>query len=133
MSAKEGVARWIAWIEGGHDADTLSAMIAEDAVFHSPVVHSPQRGQALVHGYLSAATKVLAGDDFRYERTLVDGDQAMLEFATTIDGIQINGVDIVRWNADGTIADFKVMIRPLKAINLVWEKMGAMLAAKAGA
>ena len=78
------------------------------------------------------AGTALGGDDFRYLRQIVDGDQACLEFATTLDGIQINGVDIIRWNDDGKISDFKVMIRPLKAINKVWEKMGAMLAVQAG-
>ena len=62
----------------------------------------------------------------------LDGDQAVLEFQSTLDGIQINGVDIIRWNDDGKIEDFKVMVRPLKAINKVWEKMAAMLAAQAG-
>ena len=75
---------------------------------------------------------VLGGENFRYLREIVDGDQAMLEFQSEIDGIQINGVDIIRWNDGGKIQDFKVMVRPLKAINKVWEKMAAMLAAQAG-
>jgi ketosteroid isomerase-like protein len=130
MSAAAGVAAWHAYMEGGGDPQTLHDMLAEDAVFHSPVVHSPQAGRDKVFAYLHAASHVLGGDDFRYEREIVDGDQAMLEFATTLDGIHINGVDIIRWNDDGKIIDFKVMVRPLKAINKVWEKMGEMLAAQ---
>lgn len=132
MSGQAGVAAWHAYMEGGGDPQALRAMLAEDAVFHSPVVHTPQEGREKVFAYLHAASHALGGDDFRYLREIVDGEQAMLEFATTLDGIQINGVDIIRWNTDGKIIDFKVMVRPLKAINKVWEKMAAMLAAQAG-
>lgn len=130
MTAAAGVAAWHAYMAGGGDPQALRDMLAEDAVFHSPVVHSPQAGRDKVFAYLHAASHVLGGDDFRYEREIIDGDQAMLEFATTLDGIHINGVDIIRWNNDGKIIDFKVMVRPLKAINKVWEKMGEMLAAQ---
>lgn len=128
--AHRGVAAWHAYMDGGGDPQALRDMLAEDAVFHSPVVHSPQAGRDKVFAYLHAASHVLGGGDFRYEREIVDGDQAMLEFATTLDGIHINGVDIIRWNDTGKITDFKVMVRPLKAINKVWEKMGEMLAAQ---
>lgn len=130
MTAVAGVAAWHAYMDGGGDPQALRDMLAKDAVFHSPVVHSPQAGRDKVFAYLHAASHVLGGDDFRYEREIIDGDQAMLEFATTLDGIHINGVDIIRWNEDGKIIDFKVMVRPLKAINKVWEKMGEMLAAQ---
>lgn len=130
--AASGVGRWMAYVvgnaEGAHDPATLRAMLHEDCVFHSPVVHTPQRGQDLVFAYLSAADKVLGGDDFSYVRTIVADDSAMLEFQTEIDGILIDGVDIITWGPDGRIVDFKVMVRPLKAINKVWEKMGEMLA-----
>ena len=131
MSAHAGVTAWHAYMAGGGDPQALRAMLAEDAVFHSPVVHTPQEGRDKVFAYPHAASHALGGDDFRYLREIVDGDQAMLEFATTLDDIQINGVDIIRWNDDGKIIDFKVMVRPLKAINKVWEKMAAMLAAQA--
>jgi len=129
-TAHAGVAAWHAYMDGGGDPQALRDILAADAVFHSPVVHTPQEGRDKVFAYLHAASHVLGGDDFRYEREIIDGDQAMLEFATTLDGIHINGVDIIRWNGDGKISDFKVMVRPLKAINKVWEKMGAMLAAQ---
>lgn len=131
MSAHAGVTAWHAYMAGGGDPQALRAMLAEDAVFHSPVVHTPQEGRDKVFAYLHAASHALGGDDFRYLREILDGDQAMLEFATTLDDIQINGVDIIRWNDDGKIIDFKVMVRPLKAINKVWEKMAAMLTAQA--
>jgi hypothetical protein len=130
MSTHPGLAAWHAYMAGGGDPQTLRDLLAEDAVFHSPVVHTPQAGRDKVFAYLHAASHVLGGDSFRYLREIVDGDQAMLEFQSTLDGIQINGVDIIRWNEDGKIRDFKVMVRPLKAINKVWEKMGEMLAAQ---
>ena len=132
MSAHEGLAAWHAYMTGGGDPQALKVLLAEDAVFHSPVVHTPQEGRDKVFAYLHAASHVLGGENFRYLREIVDGDQAMLEFQSELDGIQINGVDIIRWNEDGKISDFKVMVRPLKAINKVWEKMAAMLAAQAG-
>jgi len=77
--------------------------------------------------YLSAAFRVFFNPTFRYVREIVGASDAMLEFETEIDGILVNGVDIIRWNDAGQIVDFKVMVRPLKAINLIHQKMAAML------
>lgn len=130
--SRANLARWHAYMEGGSDPALLAALLAEDAVFHSPVVHTPQAGKPIVMAYLVAASHVLGNETFRYVRELVDGNEMMLEFVTELDGITINGVDIIRWNEEGTISDFKVMVRPLKAINKVWEMMAAQLeAAKA--
>ncbi len=112
-----------------HDATDLPGLVAEDAVFWSPVVHSAQRGRALTVRYLSAAFQVFFNPSFRYVREIVGASDAMLEFETEIDGILVNGVDIVRWNAAGQIVEFKVMLRPLKAINVIHQKMGEMLQA----
>ena len=131
MSAAEGLKNWHRVLEGGNQPSELAEIIREDAVFHSPVVHSPQVGRDLVVGYLAAAGVVLNTDKFRYVREFGEGHQALLEFVTELDGIHINGVDIITFDDDGMIADFKVMVRPLKAINKVWEMMGAQLA-KAG-
>jgi predicted SnoaL-like aldol condensation-catalyzing enzyme len=124
-NAQAGLAKWHAYMEHGGDPALLSELLADDAVFHSPVVHTPQAGKAVVMAYLVAASHVLGNDAFHYVRELVDGDEVMLEFATELDGIAINGVDIIRFNSDGKISDFKVMVRPLKAINKVWQMMGA--------
>ena len=132
MSGHAGLARWHEYMMGGADPAVLSDLLADDVVFHSPVVHTPQAGKPIVMAYLVAASHVLGNDSFHYVRELVDGDEMMLEFVTEIDGIAINGVDIIRFNADGRITDFKVMVRPLKAINKVWEMMGAQLAAAKG-
>jgi hypothetical protein len=115
------------------DASGLPALIAEDAVFHSPVVHAPQHGRTLAVTYLSAAFHVFLNPTFRYVREIVGPHDAMLEFETEIDGIVANGVDILRWNDAGQVVDFKVMLRPSKAINLVHQKMGEMLQRRAGA
>ncbi len=130
--AHAGLAKWHAYMEHDGDPALLSDLLAEDAVFHSPVVHTPQVGKPIVMAYLVAASHTLGNDSFHYVRELVDGDEMMLEFVTVMDGITVNGVDIIRFNAEGKISDFKVMVRPLKAINKVWEMMAAQLeAAKA--
>ncbi|MBS0211677.1 MAG: nuclear transport factor 2 family protein [Proteobacteria bacterium] len=110
------------------DASGLPALIAEDAVFHSPIVHTPLRGRALVVAYLSAAFAVFGDPSFQYVRQIVGERDAALEFAVELDGVQVNGIDLIAWNDDGLIVDFKVMIRPLKAIELIHRKMAAMLA-----
>lgn len=109
------------------DGASLAAILDDDVVFHSPVVHTPQRGKALTQLYLLSALQVLNNPSFRYVREVVGPQDAVLEFETEIDGITINGVDLIRWNASGRIVDFKVMLRPLKAINLVHRLMGEQL------
>jgi len=109
------------------DATALDAVLADDAVFHSPVVHTAQQGKALTKLYLSAAIMVLGSANFTYVREVIGESDAILEFTCEINGIQINGVDMIHWNADGLIDDFKVMIRPLKAVNLLHQLMGQML------
>jgi hypothetical protein len=109
------------------DAAGLDDILAEDAVFHSPVVHTPQRGKQLTKLYLSAAIMVLGGSNFTYVREVIGDSDAVLEFTAEVNGIHINGVDMVHWNADGKIDDFKVMIRPLKAVNLLHGLMRQML------
>lgn len=111
------------------DVAGLRDLLADDAVFHSPVVHSPQEGKAKTTMYLAGAFHVLGNDSFRYVREVVGERDAVLEFAVEVDGITVNGVDMIRWNDEGRIVDFKVMLRPLKAINLVHQKMGALLEA----
>jgi ketosteroid isomerase-like protein len=105
----------------------LDDVLADDAVFHSPIVHSPQKGKQLTKLYLSAAMMVLGNSDFSYVREVVGESDAVLEFNAEVDGIQINGVDMIHWNAEGKIDDFKVMIRPLKAVNLLHAMMRQML------
>ncbi len=122
------LAAWHRVIEAA-DVEGLEALLADDAVFHSPVVHTPQVGKPIVLLYLKAAFEVLGSDDFRYVREVEAGNDTILEFETEIDGIHFNGVDMIRWNDDGKITDFKVMVRPLKAINLLHQKMAEMLQA----
>lgn len=109
------------------DISLLDGLLADDCVFHSPVVHTPQQGKALTKMYLSAAAMVLANDTFTYVREVVGDSDAMLEFTADIQGVHVNGIDMIRWNADGQIVDFKVMVRPLKAVNLLHGMMKQML------
>ena len=121
------IARWHEIVRA-RDVDGLDALLADDVVFHSHVVHTPQRGRELTKLYLSAAVMVLGNDSFRYVREVVSGDTAVLEFVTQVGDTEINGVDLIRWNADDRICDFKVMIRPLRAIQLIHQMMAAQLA-----
>ena len=107
--------------------DGLDALLADEVVFHSPVVHTPQVGKALTIMYLTAAVQVIANDTFRYVREIIGPRDAALEFQVEIDGISVNGIDLIRWNEAGRIVDFKVMVRPLKAVNLLHAQMRAML------
>lgn len=121
------IARWHA-IAAARDPSQLAALLDEDVVFLSPVVHTPQKGRAITTAYLGAALQVFGNETFRYVREIVGPSDAMLEFETTVDGVQVNGVDIVRWNAAGRITEFKVMVRPLKGIQAIHQRMAAMLA-----
>ncbi|WP_328185502.1 nuclear transport factor 2 family protein [Marinobacter sp. OP 3.4] len=114
------------------DVNGLDDLLADDAVFHSPVVHTPQEGKAITREYLAAAFYVLGNDQFEYLREIVDGNNAVLEFRTELDGIVINGIDMIQWDEEGRIRDFKVMVRPLKAVNKLHEKMAAMLQIRKG-
>lgn len=126
-AAAKGLKRWHEVIKGGSDPAALAAIMREDAVFHSPVVHTPQVGRPIVVAYLTAAGATLGNDSFTYVREVVDGDTAVLEFTTEMDGIHVNGIDMITFDEEGLIKDFKVMVRPLKAVNKVWEMMAAQL------
>lgn len=122
-----GLAKWHEYMDSKGDLTLLGAMVDDDAVFHSPVVHTPQVGKAKVMAYLGAAAQVLGGDGFAYVRELVDGNQVCLEFTNQLDGIHINGIDLIQFDDAGKIKDFKVMVRPMKAMNKLWELMAAQL------
>ena len=109
------------------DPSGLDALLAEDVVFHSPVVHTPQAGRILTRMYLAAAMHVLVRPDFRYVREIVGERDAVLEFTVEIDGVVVNGVDLIHWDDEGLIDDFKVMLRPLQAIDKVQQMMAAVL------
>lgn len=106
----------------------LSSLLADEVVFYSPVLGTPQVGKAVTTAYLSAALGVFVNDTFHYVREVVGEHDAVLEFECVIDGIRVNGVDMMRWNAAQQITEFKVMLRPMKAVQLIQEKMAAMLA-----
>ena len=106
----------------------LEEILADDVAFHSPVVHTPQEGKKITTAYLTAAFQLLGGEKANYIREVYGENDAILEFNTEAEGIIINGVDMIRWNDEGKIVDFKVMIRPLKAVNQVHQMMGTLLA-----
>lgn len=110
------------------NADGLETLIADDCVFQSPAVHTPQVGKRLTIHYLRAAMAVLASPDFRYVEQWFGDKSAVLEFELTIDGIHINGVDIIHWNDDQLITGFRVMVRPVKGLQTLMPAMAAVLA-----
>ena len=113
------------------DLSILNEILAEDATFYSPVVHTPQRGKMITSIYLASAFEVFGGQEeehsFKYVHEMVSGNHIHLEFETEIDGIHINGIDMIEVNDEGKIINFKVMIRPLQGINKIHQKMGEML------
>lgn len=126
-AAHDGVAAWHAYMARGTSFPVLYELLAEDAVFHSPVVHTPQVGREKVMAYLSAAALVLGNESFRYVREVIEGNDALLEFTAELDGIHVNGIDLIHFDDQGKIKDFKVMVRPMKAMNKLWELMAAQL------
>jgi hypothetical protein len=132
------IARWHEHLRGRLPGG-LDELLDDDVVFYSPIVYTPQEGKAITKLYLEAAGQTLPGDPpsdssgavagggFRYTKQVLAGDTAVLEFETTVEGKYVNGVDIIRCNDEGRIIEFRVMIRPLQAVNLVHRQMAAML------
>jgi hypothetical protein len=133
------VAQWHSYLRG-ELPDGLDDLLDDDVVFYSPIVFTPQRGKAITSLYLQAAGQTFGGDDatagseqgessgrFTYTKTVVGDDTAVLEFETTIGGTYVNGVDIIRADDQGRIIEFRVMIRPLQAVELVHRQMAAAL------
>ena len=123
---KTTIAHWHNLLESDNAAG-LDSLLADNAVFHSPIVHTPQYGKALTQIYLSAAFMVFYNDTFTYVREVIGERDAVLEFQVEIDGILVNGVDMIKCDDESKIIDFKVMVRPLKAVNLIHQKMMLML------
>lgn len=121
------LARWHELV-ASRDPALLPELLAPDAVFHSPVVHRPQVGRELVVLYLTGALHVLGNESFRYVREVTGPRDAVLEFVADVDGTMVNGVDMITWNDAGQIVDFKVMLRPMRAIELVRQRMADLLA-----
>ena len=133
------IEKWHAHLRGQLPGG-LDELLADDVVFYSPIVYTPQEGKVVTKLYLQAAGQTLPGDDagspggggdasgrFRYTKTVTTGDTAVLEFETTVDGKYVNGVDIMRCDDQGKIVEFRVMIRPLQAVNIVHQQMAATL------
>lgn len=138
MIIEQTVAQWHEFLRGRLPGG-LDELLHDDVVFYSPIVFTPQEGKVITKLYLEAAGQTLPGDrpegadvstgsgGFRYTKQVLADDTAVLEFETTVEGKYVNGVDIIRCDADGKIVEFRVMIRPLQAVNLVHQQMAAML------
>ena len=125
--ASSVIERWHQFIGGGHDPAVLDALLADDAVFYSPAVFTPQEGREKAKAYLMAAAKMFGDTDFHYVEQWVGDRSAVLEFAATVDGVYVNGIDLITWNDDGRIVSFKVMMRPFKGLQAIMPKMAELL------
>ena len=105
----------------------LEEILDDTVIFYSPVVFTPQKGKEIAKIYLAAAAEVFEGNSFSYVRELIKDNEAALEFELELDEIKVNGVDLITWNRDEKITEFKVFIRPLQGVNALHQKMGAML------
>ena len=123
--AKNLIHKWHEVIESD-DLEMLDEIIADNAVFSSPVVFKPMEGKEITMMYLHAAGQSFNMEKFKYTKEIHDDMNSVLEFETYIDDISVNGVDMIEWNEDGKICNFKVMIRPFKAVQKVQEKMIAV-------
>ncbi|BDX29808.1 hypothetical protein TUM20985_03550 [Mycobacterium antarcticum] len=127
MMTSSVIERWHHFIDGGHDPAALDGLLAEDCVFYSPAVFTPQAGRAKSAAYLLAAAKMFGGTDFHYVEEWNGERSAVLEFAATIDGIYVNGIDMIAWNDDDRIVSFKVMMRPFKGLQAIMPRMAELL------
>jgi hypothetical protein len=119
--------RWHAVVESKNPA-LLDELLADEVVFRSPAVFAPQEGKAITTSYLRAAVKVL-GPSLRYVSQWHDNASAVLEFEADLDGVYVQGVDMLRWNAEGRLVSFTVMVRPLRGLQKLVELMAAELTA----
>jgi len=126
MTPAEMSAKWHAVAQSGDEA-AISALLHDDAVFESPVVHTPQRGKPITQKYLASAGKVFGDTGFHYVGEWHAPNSLIMEFNAEIDGIAIDGIDMITWDDAGLILNFKVMVRPLKAVNMLHQKMAEML------
>ena len=123
---------------GSNISEKLDELLDDDVVFYSPVVFTPQKGKEITKLYLAAAGGVFSSDKdkqesqpkeskFRYIKEIVQDSYACLEFETEINGIYVNGIDLITWNEENKITEFKVLVRPLQAVNTLHQMMGEML------
>lgn len=117
---------WLAFMDNG-DQQLLHDMLADDAVFYSPAVFTPQTGKATCARYLRAAERMFAGSDFRYVNQWFDDESAVLEFVVALDGVHIEGIDMLTWNSGNKITSVKVMVRPLRGLQSLISRMGELL------
>jgi hypothetical protein len=109
------------------DYSLLETILSEDVIFYSPVVYTPQKGKKIALQYLAAASEVFNTNSFSYDKEIVMNRSASLEFSLNINETDINGIDLISWNNDNKINEFKVFIRPLQGVNVIHQLMQSML------
>ncbi|MEE9407587.1 MAG: hypothetical protein V3V28_05880 [Polaribacter sp.] len=126
MHTLSGLGTWHDFVKN-KNYENLSDFLDDDAVFYSPIVFKPIEGKFMVGMYLMAAAEIIGNGNFQYVREVYDTENAMLEFITKINGISVEGIDMIKFTKEGKLKEIKVMIRPLKAVNIVHQKMGEYL------
>ena len=122
----EPISKWHEVVKN-RDYNLLTEILHNDVIFYSPVVYSPQRGKDITLKYLAAASEVFNSSNFQYIKEINNQNFASLEFTLTIDDTEINGIDLISWDDNGLITEFKVFIRPLQGVNLIHKLMQQML------
>jgi hypothetical protein len=119
---QQTLAGWHRFVETG-STDVLAPLLAGDVVFRSPFVQTPFPGRAATPLVLTTVVQIF--ENFRYHRTFIAGSHdAALEFSANIGKWQLKGIDLIQFNANGEMAEFEVMIRPIKALQALGEEMG---------
>ena len=126
-SAAASLARWHRFI-AARDLSALSELLHPQAVFRSPMAHSPYPGAQAVNLILNTVIKVF--EDFTYHRELVsaDGLSVVLEFSAKVAGRELKGIDLIRFDESGRILEFEVMVRPMSGLQALGAEMAQRLA-----
>lgn len=119
---RQTIANWHRFVATGDQA-LLASLLAEDVVFRSPAVHAPIPGRPATLLVLTTVVQIF--ENFRYEREFAsESHDAGLEFAANVGKFELKGIDLIKFNAEGKMVEFEVMIRPLKALQALAEAMG---------
>jgi len=126
-TTKQSLEKWHHMIQSG-DLSNLNDLLADDVVFRSPVAHKPYEGKQVVFFILTNVIQVF--ENFTYQREFYteDGENVVLEFSANVSGKSLKGIDMIRFNEQGKIVDFEVMIRPMSGLTALAEQMGIRIA-----
>lgn len=126
-AVSQALAHWHSMVAQG-DLSTLPSILHAQAVFRSPVAHTPYPGAPVVTLILTTVAKVFTDFEYLRELSTEDGLSVVLEFSAKVNGKQLKGIDMIRFDESGKIVEFEVMIRPLNALQALAGEMASRLA-----